>query len=99
MAHNIEGNFYLVVRKKNWSVLAARLSLKNPSLKSGEVAIKVSVAVPDALFARPQLQAKLTVPEGAVSKPVIDATVLDNVREVLQQQTGMDIKLSLVETV
>jgi hypothetical protein len=32
-----------------------------------------------------------------VSKPVIDATVLDNVREIMEQQTGLDVSVRLVE--
>jgi hypothetical protein len=64
---------------------------------SGEVAIKVTVNVPDALFERPQLQARIVVPDSAVSKPVIDATVLDNIQQVLNQQLGLDIRVSLVE--
>ena len=96
---SIKGEFYLVVRKKNnWiSRLSGRLTQGTPVLAAGEVPIKVMVEVPEALFVRPQLQARVIVPESCVSRPVIDATVLDNVREVLQQQTGLDITVSLVE--
>jgi hypothetical protein len=97
--YNLTGDFYLVVKKKQgWgSKLCGRLSLKNPALKSGEVAIKVNVVVPEALFVKPQLEAKVIIPESAVSKPVIDATVLDNVREIMEQQTGLDVSVRLVE--
>ena len=53
--------------------------------------------VPEALFVKPQLEAKVIIPESAVSKPVIDATVLDNVREIMEQQTGLDVSVRLVE--
>lgn len=78
--------------------LKARLANKLPALAVGEVPIKVDVSVPDALFKRPQLQASITVPESSVSSPVIDAVVLDNIQQVLQQQTGMDVKVSLVKS-
>jgi hypothetical protein len=66
-------------------------------LESGEVAIKVVVNVPDALFTSPILQASINVPEGAVSKPVIDAVVLDNIKESLNQQFGLYVRVALVE--
>jgi hypothetical protein len=98
MSNMCSGEFYLAVKKKRgWSALTARLTNKSPSLVSGEVAIKVTVNVPDALFERPQLQARIVVPDSAVSKPVIDATVLDNIQQVLNQQLGLDIRVSLVE--
>jgi hypothetical protein len=95
----VSGEFYLAVKKnrKTWKGLSARLTNTTPSLASGEVAIKVVVNVPDALFTRPILQASINVPEGAVSKPVIDATVLDNIKESLNQQFGLDVRVSLVE--
>lgn len=76
--------------------MSARLALKSPSLAKDEIALKISVEVPDALFNRPQLQAKITIPQSAVTAPVVDAQVLDNVREILQQQTGLDVSVSLV---
>lgn len=92
------GDFYLVVRKKNWNNLAARITSGKPkSLQSGEVAIKLTVQVPNSLFTTPQFQAKVTIPEGSLTPPVLDATVVDNVREIIEQQTGMHIELSLVE--
>lgn len=96
----VEGNFYIVVKKKKgWNApLAARLTNKVPALAASEVAIKLKVSIPDALFNRPQLQAKIVIPEDAISKPMIDAVVLDNVKELIEQQMGLDISLSVVES-
>jgi hypothetical protein len=79
--------------------LAARYASRTPALSKDEIAIKLQISVPDALFTRPQLQATVTIPEDAITKPVLEATVLDNVREIIQQQTGMDVRVSLVEPV
>lgn len=87
---------YLVVSPKGWSGLSGRLTSKSPALKPNEQVVKLSVQVPDALFKRPQLKASIVIPESSVSSPVIDATVLDNVREILCQQTGLDVSVSLV---
>lgn len=96
---NFDGNFYLVVKRKSkyGNSLSGRLALRLPSLSAGEVAIKLEVAVPEVLFERPILRAAITVPTGATISKTINATVLDNVREVLQQQTGLDIRIALVE--
>lgn len=95
-----EGVFYLVVKPGKWnSDLKARLATKLPALEVGEVPIKLEVKVPRALFQRPQLQATITVPEDAVTPPVLDAQVLDNVKEVMQQQTGMDITFRVVKAI
>ena len=98
-AANLEGDFYLILKKKNgWmNRLVGRLCTKLPALAAGEIPVKITVVLPEALFTRPQLQAKVIIPESAVSKPVIDGNILDNVREVLEQQTGMAVQVFLVE--
>lgn len=91
---------YIVVKPKGvFYDLAARYASRTPALSKDEIAIKLNISVPDALFTRPQLQASVVIPEDAVTKPVLDAQVLDNVREVIEQQTGMDVRVSLVEPV
>jgi hypothetical protein len=77
--------------------LKARMTSKLPKMDPGEVAITVNLKVPSALFKRPQIQASISIPESAVTAPVLDASVLDNVREVLEQQTGFDVQVSLIE--
>jgi hypothetical protein len=88
---------YLVVKPNGMYGLTARVAKRTPSLEKDEVAIKVNLHVPDTLFSRPQLQASITIPDSAVTAPVVNAQVLDNVREILEQQTGMDVRVSLVE--
>lgn len=92
------GTFYLVIRHKQvgWSSLMARLTNKLPSLASGEIAIRLDLSVPRALFTKPQLQASITIPESSVTAPVLDAIVLDNIKEVLSQQLGVDINLTVI---
>lgn len=98
MGHQRTLEGYIVVKPKGHYGLSARLASRTPALSKDEVAIKLDIRVPDALFKRPQIQAKVVIPEDAVTAPVLNATVLDNVREALQQQTGLDVSVSLVET-
>lgn len=88
---------YLVVKPKGYFGLTGRLALRAPSLDAGEIAIKVRLKVPDALFRRTQLQAQIVIPADSVTPPILDAKVIDNVREVLEQKTGLDILVSMVE--
>jgi hypothetical protein len=99
MADTMTGEFYLVVKKKGYYTLAGRLANKSPSLDVGEVAIKVSVKVPRGLFDRPQLQASITIPEDSITPPVLDATILDNVREVMKATMGFDVEISVVDPI
>src|SRR5689334_9713630 len=92
-----KGEFYLIVRRKMWRELAARVSKQQPSLEAGELAIKVAIELPAAMFQRPALKATIAIPEGQMPRAEIDAAVLDNVREVLEQQTGFDVRVQLVE--
>lgn len=98
MSDVMNGSFYLVIRKgRYWNELKARLTSTQPQLESCERVLKIDVAVPRAIFSTPTLQASITVPEDAIGKPVINASVLDNVREIIAQQTGLDVKVSIIE--
>jgi len=85
MAYERSLDGYLILKAKGYYGLSARTTSKAPALAKDEVAVKLSIRVPDALFKRPQLQASIRVPESAVSAPVISAEVLDNVQQVLAQ--------------
>lgn len=91
------GSFYLVLKEKGWRGLGARLTTNQPDVSSNERVLKLQVTLPKAIFQTPTLEAKVIIPEDAVSKPLIDASVIDNVREVIQQQTGMAVTISVVE--
>lgn len=92
---------YLVLSKRlRWhgnGELFVRLTTKTPSLRAGEVAVKLTVAVPKFLFDKPLLKASITIPEDQVTPPTLEAKVVDNLREVMEQQTGMKIELAVVE--
>ena len=92
----MSGEFYLVisVKGKGYPELAARLAVRQPSLRPGEVALQLSVSVPKSLFARPTLHASVTVPADQVSQPVITAEVSENIAAALSQQLGVTVHVS-----
>ena len=52
-----------------------RMTKRQPSLKCGEIAVRVSVAIADKAFAEPMVAASLTIPEHAIIRPAIDVAV------------------------
>ena len=93
---------YLVVGRRRRSgsythALNARLTKTRPRLESHELAIKLRVEIPDALFEKPTLTASFTVPKEAAVGPVIDTVVTDNVQEAIEQATGLKFEVSVVE--
>lgn len=89
------GDLYLIARPKGWSGLSFALKSRKPASVCG-VPIKVSVSLPDALFERPQFQAKVRVDPKRVSQSVIEAEVVNNIEETIRAQTGMDLKIEVV---
>lgn len=99
-------NKYLIVTPKfpRWSKtmpsgadLKFLNSLKDATIASNAIAIKVTLNLPDTLFVKPQLCATIKVDPSSVPPAEIQADVLDNIKEVLQQKTGLDINISMVE--
>src|SRR5690606_28899654 len=95
----IDETFYLVLAMKNngWG-LTGRLTARQPSLSRNEICVELKVQVPKALFSRPALKALVSVPKDApAGSPVITAEVANNVRELLQQQLGMRVEVTVPE--
>ena len=90
---------YLCI-KKTGSKYAPRYSVRvtktSPALDFNEIAMKLSLQIPDEIFEKPQLSASITVPKEAVSAPVIEAEIIDNVEQIIEQQTGFKVKLEVV---
>ena len=67
----------------------ARITAKRPALSPHEVAILLKIDLPDALFRRPRLEAKVTIPDEAAVNETINAVVAENVKEAIEQATGL----------
>lgn len=69
-----------------------KISVTAPSLRPDEIAVKLELKVPRALFTRPALQAQIVI--AADKAPtIITAAVKDNIAEIVRQQTGLSITL------
>ena len=97
MSYVEKETFYLVVSRKTRGVgLQGRLTARTPALARNELALELNIRIPRALFEKPALQASITVPNDApVGSQVITAEMADNVADLLRQQTGLHVSVSV----
>jgi hypothetical protein len=105
MKHNvIEFSCHLVVSaRKIWQIRgdtwtgdagAVRITKAKPALRANEVAIRLNVELPIALFRQPDLVAKIEVPAERVPF-VIAPEVQENIAEQIRAQTGFTVRLDV----
>lgn len=97
MARTLFNTFYLAVKQSKFNSLSARLTSKHPSLAPDERAIKIRVAIPESLFKTPQLEFDVVIPDKAVTPQVLSADVQDNIKSLIEQQTGFAITLNVID--
>lgn len=73
----------------------ARVTANKPALDADEIAVHLLMEIPDALFWRPTIEARVIVPPEAAPPLQIDATVLEQVGEAIRQATGLQVVLSV----
>ncbi len=94
---------YLVITahrgRYSYSGYTPKVELKErePNLDGNEVAVKLDIEIPDAFFKRPQLEARMTIPEEALPKMNITTKVTDNIERLIKDATGLTMKVSIVE--
>lgn len=89
----------MIIRK--WLIInsnrSARLTTGRPSMRSDELSMLLEVNLPDELFRKPRLEAKITIPKEAAAKEVITANVIENVQEAIRQSTGLEFHVNVVK--
>lgn len=95
MVNTIEGEFILYARPKakGSSTLTFRTTNRRGSVKPGEVAVNVTVRLPASLFQKPNLRAKIDVDHSKVTAPVVDASVVENIKQTLESNLGMSVEI------
>lgn len=74
-----------------------KLVEREPKLKGNEISLRLNLEIPDAVFKRPKLEAKLSVPDTAVSKIAITPDVTDNIERIIKETTGLTMHVGIVE--
>lgn len=76
---------------------AARITRGKPSIRWDEVSIALNINLPDALFDKPRLEAKINIPEEAAAKETITTEVVENVKEAIETATGLTFSINVVK--
>ena len=71
-----------------------KLTKTKPHTAKDEIAVKLDIEIPDALYFRPTLEAKISVADNASYGAVISTEVTDNIAEIIKQQTGFTVHIS-----
>jgi hypothetical protein len=71
-----------------------KLTKAKPSTDRDEIAIALDLEIPDSLFIKPTLEARITVPECTPHGGNITAEVADNIAEEIRRQTGFSVHIS-----
>lgn len=97
----MKAELYLVVQGQESRYLSGQIEMgtvrvtkKKPHTAKNEIALCLQLDIPDALFMKPTLQARVTVPESGGYGPVIDAEVADNIAAIIREQTGFSVHVS-----
>lgn len=75
---------------------AMRVNKARPALGFDEISLALELNLPDELFKKPRLEAKITVPKEAVVSKQIEAGVVDNIEQAIKAAAGMEVKLLIV---
>lgn len=86
--------FYLVVSERG----SMRVLKSVPALNWDEIAIKMKLDIPDEIFKRPQLSASIKIPKDVVLTKVIEADIVDNIKEIFKAGTDLNINLTIVDS-
>ena len=95
-------SFYLTVTKHKSYVRSPGLKLtskKPTALAANQIAVQVSLQLPDALFEKPSIKVNLTIDSKTAigNMQTIEADVMDNIAEVLQNQLGVKVHVTASE--
>ena len=72
-----------------------KVSKNKPDTNANELAIKLDLDIPNSLFMKPSLNFKMSIPEGAASFPVMEANVTDNLAQLLADELGQKVHLTV----
>ena len=86
---------------KKWLTIssrgACRITQGKPLVHVDEVAILLDVNIPDALFNKPRLEAKIKIPEDAAGPDVLNSEVVENVKDAIEQSTGLTFAINVIK--
>lgn len=79
-----------------WKAGGVHAYKTKPSTESDEVAVRVTLEIPDSIFEEPVFEAKVTLPESPREFPT-QAEVAQNLESVLSERMGFRVKVDMGE--
>ena len=96
----VKGECYLLVgAKKNWrqwEMQGFTVRKTKPDVGRDQIAMKISLRLPVALFEKPTLAATIDV-DGEVPVLEIEPETIHTVQDLIRAQTGLDVELRVIE--
>ena len=74
-----------------------RLTKGKPSISWDEVSVFLDINIPDEIFQRPRLEAKINIPKEAAGPDVISTEVIENVKEAIKTATGLTFSINVIK--
>lgn len=97
MASYFEAEVWLVVSQgKRWNKLDVRLAIKQPPLKPGEIPIKATLKLPQAIFKTPQFHAKIEVQDNGTQLPVVE--IQQDLATFAREQLGINLSFEPINS-
>ncbi len=88
------------MKVKKWLTInsrgIARLTQGKPNIDGDEVSILLDVNLPDELFRKPRLEAKIDIPKEAAGPDILNSEVVENVKEAIEQATGLTFSINVI---
>ena len=72
-----------------------KISKTKPDTASNEIAVKLTLDIPNSLFVKPTLNFTMTIPEDAVTIPTLEAEAQQNLVDLMTEQLGQRVHLSV----
>lgn len=89
------------MKVKNWLTInsrgCARLTKGQPPIEANEISICLDINVPNELFRKPRLEAKINIPIEAAGPECMNSEVVENVKEAIKQTTGLDFSINVIK--
>lgn len=89
------------MRTQRWMTInrngVTNIRKSKPNTSWDEVSILLDINLPDDLFKKPRLEAKITIPEEAARSEPITSEVIENVQEAIKTATGLTFSINVIK--
>jgi hypothetical protein len=97
----MNADIWIVIRGRkygyqSWALGSIRATKKKPAIASNEIAIRLKLEIPNAVFDEPVFEASISLPEPSINMPN-KAEIADGISEAMSRNMGFKVKVSMEE--